>query len=51
MAAQILNHFVDLMRKLGAVLLIMLAQISFGSVAFAQTPGYEQITWDDLLNE
>ena len=51
MAAQILNHFVDLMRKLGAVLLIMLAQISFGSVAFAQTPGYEKITWDDLLNE
>ena len=46
-----MNHSVYLMRKLGVVLLIMLAQISFGSAAFAQTPGYEKITWDDLLNE
>ena len=51
MASQILNQFLDLIRKFCAVLLIMLAQISFGSVAFAQTPGYEKITWDDLLNE
>jgi hypothetical protein len=51
METQTLNHSVDLMRKLGAVLLIMLAQILFGSAALAQTPGYEKITWDDLLNE
>jgi hypothetical protein len=51
MESQTLNHSVYLMRKLSVVLLIMLAQISFGSVAFAQTPGYEKITWDDLLNE